>query len=162
MEDAAVHAVDGVFAANPMWGLVVGIIIIVSIVAIKLVPFYKEMKIEHEKNETEIERKRIDNEHQLEMERLDIERAREARKSEELAFRKEREIANASISQQFVDATNRSTAVIQALVQSMEVTNAQIEMSRDGSKRMGSQIQDIHVKVYDIDSTVEDIKSQLL
>lgn len=142
MEEAAVHAVDGL-AGAPHLIFVMGILIILAYLAIKLIPIWKDFK-----------QKQLDNDAKFRQAEIDIERDRELRKMEESKQRHEREKENAAIMSRSVDAQERSTVAMNEATAQIAVMNAQLEISHQGSARMGNVVDDMAVEIHDIHSVV--------
>lgn len=142
MEDAAVHAIDGL-VDYPALIFVLGVLLILSIFSVKAIPLWKELKTSQ-----------IESEDAFRKAQLDIERDRELRKMSEAKMRNERELETAAINARMVDAQERSTAAMAALSQQMAVMNGQLELSKDRSAQMGDQINTMAHQVHDIHGAV--------
>lgn len=138
MEEAAVHAVDGL-SGYPALVFVLGILAIISVLLIKIVPIWKELKSEQ-----------IDNDAKFKQSQIDIERDRELRKMEESKQRFEREKETAAIMSRSVDAQERSTVAINESTAQMAILVAKIELSQQGSISMRDTVDDMAVEVHDI------------
>lgn len=138
MEDAAVHAVDGL-AGTPNLIFVLGILVILAFVAIKVIPMWQKLK-----------QTQIDNDAKFRQAQIDIERDRELRKMEESKQRHEREKENAAIMSRSVDAQERSTIAINESTAQMAILAAKLEMSQQGSLSMRDTVDDMAVEVHDI------------
>lgn len=138
MEDAAVHAVDGL-AGTPNLIFVLGILVILAFVAIKVIPMWQKLK-----------QTQIDNDAKFRQAQVDIERDRELRKMEESKQRFEREKENAAIMSRSVDAQERSTIAINESTAQMAILAAKLEMSQQGSLSMRDTVDDMAVEVHDI------------
>ncbi len=138
MEDAAVHAVDGL-AGTPNLIFVLGILVILAFVAIKVIPMWQKLK-----------QTQIDNDAKFRQAQVDIERDRELRKMEESKQRFEREKENAAIMSRSVDAQERSTIAINESTAQMAVLATKLEMSQQGSLSMRDTVDDMAVEVHDI------------
>lgn len=142
MEDAAVHAIDGL-VDYPALIFVLGVLLILSIFSIKAIPLWKELKTSQ-----------IESEDAFRKAQLDIERDRELRKMSEAKMRNERELETVAINARMVDAQERSTAAMAALSQQMAVMNGQLELSKDRSAQMGDKIDVMSHQVNDIHGTI--------
>ncbi len=138
MEDAAVHAVDGL-AGTPNLIFVLGILVILAFVAIKVIPMWQKLK-----------QTQIDNDAKFRQAQVDIERDRELRKMEESKQRFEREKENAAIMSRSVDAQERSTIAINESTAQMAILAAKLEMSQQGSLSMRDTVDGMAVEVHDI------------
>ena len=132
VEEAAVHAVDGLTAFGPGWLFALGCLAILTGVAVKALPVWRDLKAAQ----------------------LDIERRREERKAEEARLRDERDRENASIASRQVDAQERSTAAMTAMTAQMAAMEQALEVSRRGSQQMRDQVGDMAHKVDEIHMTV--------
>lgn len=164
MEDAVVHAVDGL-SGVPELIFVLGILVILAVVAIKVVPKwgeFKQKKLDNEaeaerirlENEAEVERLRLANEAKYEEARLQIERERESRKLEEANQRFERDKEMTAIMARSVDAQERSNLVIADSNAQMAILNATLEASQSRSAAMGGKIDGMAVEVHDIHGAI--------
>lgn len=142
MEDAAVHAVDGL-AGTPNLIFVLGILVILAFVAIKVIPMWQKLK-----------QTQIDNDAKFRQAQVDIERDRELRKMEESKQRFEREKENAAIMSRSVDAQERSTIAINESTAQMAILAAKLEMSQQGSLSMRDTVDGMAVEVHDIHRAV--------
>lgn len=142
MEDAAVHAIDGL-VDYPALIFVLGVLLILSIFSVKAIPLWKELKTSQ-----------IESEDAFRKAQLDIERDRELRKMSEAKMRNERELETVAINARMVDAQERSTAAMAALSQQMAVMNGQLELSKDRSAQMGDKIDVMSHQVNDIHGTI--------
>lgn len=142
MEDAAIHAVDGL-VDYPALIFVLGVLLILSIFSIKVIPIWKELKSDQ-----------ITSEDAFRKAQLDIERDRELRKMSEAKMRNERELETVAINARMVDAQERSTAAMAALSQQMAVMNGQLELSKDRSAQIGDKIDVMSHQVNDIHGTI--------
>lgn len=142
MEEAAVHAVDGL-SSTPVFILVLGILAILSVVAVRALPAWKEFRT-----------RQLDIEADDRRARLDIERDRELRKMSEAKMRHEHEVEQAAINARMVDAQERSTAAMSALTQQMAVMNGQLEMSKERSAQMGDQIDAMSLQVHEMHGVI--------
>lgn len=131
MEEAAVHAVDGL-AGMPELIFVLGILAIISVLLIKTVPMYRDYK----------------------MKQLDLERDREFRKMEEFKQRSERDRENAVIMRASVDATDRSTVAINESTAQMAAMMAKLDVSQQGSASMKEAVDDMAIEVHDIHQVI--------
>lgn len=138
MEEAAVHAVDGL-SGYPALVFVLGILVIISVLLIKLVPIWQKLKS-----------KQIENDAKFKQSQIDIERDRELRKMEESKQRFEREKETAAIMSRSVDAQERSTIAINESTAQMAILVAKIELSQQGSISMRDTVDDMAVEVHDI------------
>lgn len=142
MEEAAVHAVDGL-AGMPELIFVLGILAIISIVLIKVVPMWRDIRQEQISNDAAIRNKQ-----------LDIERERELRKTAEGRQREQRERENAEIMSRSIDAQERSTIAINESTAQMAVLAAKLEISQQGSASMREAVDDMAVEVHDIHQVI--------
>lgn len=142
MENAAVHAVDGL-AGTPNLIFVLGILVILAFVAIKVIPMWQKLK-----------QTQIDNDAKFRQAQVDIERDRELRKMEESKQRFEREKENAAIMSRSVDAQERSTIAINESTAQMAILAAKLEMSQQGSLSMRDTVDGMAVEVHDIHQAV--------
>lgn len=142
MEEAAVHAVDGLSGA-PELIFVLGVLIIVVAVLYKVIPMWDRHK-----------QAQIDNDAKFRQAQVDIERDRELRKMEESKQRNEREKETASIMSRSVDAQERSTVAINESTAQMAVLVAKLELSQQGSLSMRDTVDDMAVEVHDIHKVV--------
>ncbi len=142
MEEAAVHAVDGL-SGTPALVFVLGLLTIMSIVVVKVLPTWREFKS-----------RQLDIDADDRKARLDIERDRELRKMSEAKMRHEHEVEQAAINARMVDAQERSTAAMAALTQQMAVMNGQLEVSKDRSARMGDQMDTVAHQVGEIHGVI--------
>lgn len=122
---------------------VLGVLAILSVVAVRALPAWREFKT-----------KKLDIEAEDMKARLEIERDRELRKMSEAKMRREREVEQAAINARMVDAQERSTAAMSALTQQMAVMNGQLEMSKDRSAQMGDQIDAMAREVHEVHGAV--------
>lgn len=132
MDEAAVHAVDGLAAFGPEWLFAIGALAIMALLAVRALPLWKELR---EKS-------------------LDIERRREERKAEEARMRDERDRENSAIASRQVDAQERSTAAMTAMTAQMAAMEQALKVSRHGSQKMRDQMGDMAHKVDEIHMTV--------
>lgn len=142
MEEAAVHAVDGLSGA-PELIFVLGVLVIVVAVLYKVIPMWDRHK-----------QAQIDNDAKFRQAQVDIERDRELRKMEESKQRNEREKETASIMSRSVDAQERSTVAINESTAQMAVLVAKLELSQQGSLSMRDTVDDMAVEVHDIHKVV--------
>lgn len=132
METAAVHYIDVIGGYGPAYLLVIGVLVILSILAIRYMPFWQKCK---EK-------------------RLDIESDREKRKTEADRMRAEHEAERAAIARSQVEAQERSTAAMNAMTQQMSIIEARLEASQHGSMAMRDKVDDMALEVHDIHTVV--------
>ncbi len=142
MEEAAVHAVDGL-AGAPEFLFVLGVLVILVAVLYKVIPMWDKHK------QTQLE-----NDAKFKQSQIDIERDRELRKMEESKQRFEREKENAAIMSRSVDAQERSTVAINESTAQMAVLAAKLELSQQGSLSMRDKIDDMSGEVHDIHQAV--------
>lgn len=161
MEEAAVHTADGL-AAEPML-LAVVVIAVAMIVAVVLITREqragkdKQLEMEAKNNEAQLKLQR-----EMDSKRLDLEQQREARKVEEQQHRAQTDAEMMALQRQTIEASNRSTAAIEAMSRLMDTHNTRLDMSQERSRAMGEQIQDVHATVHAIDNNVQDIADALL
>ena len=139
MEEATVHAVDGMAVSNPEYLLVLAILIIIAATIIKVIPIWRDLK-----------QSEIDNEAKYRQSQIDIERDRELRKMEESKQRFEREKETAEILSRSVDAQERSTIAINESTAQMAILAAKLEISQQGSMSMRDTMDDMATEVHDI------------
>lgn len=149
MEDAAVHAVDGL-AGTPNLIFVLGILVILAGVAIKAIPMWRDLRQKKLDADTELRKQQLDSDAKFRQAEIDIERDRELRKMEEAKQRHEREKENAAIMSRSVDAQERSTIAINESTAQMAILAAKLEMSQQGSMSMRDTVDDMAVEVHDI------------
>ena len=125
MDGALVHAVDALAGSGPGWLFAIGTLLIVAFVAIKAIPLWNEQKLKQ----------------------LGIEERREDRKAKEAEMRDERDRENAAIMARQVDAQERNTVVMQAVQEQLAVMNGQLDISHEGSRRMGEKVDLMAVQV---------------
>lgn len=142
MEEAAVHAVDGL-AGAPELIFVLGVLVIVVAVLYKVIPMWDRHK-----------QAQIDNDAKFRQAQVDIERDRELRKMEESKQRHEREKETAAIMSRSVDAQERSTVAINESTAQMAILAAKLELSQQGSLSMRNTVDDMAVEVHDIHKVV--------
>lgn len=142
MEEAAVHAVDGL-AGMPELIFVLGILAILSVLAAKVVPIWQKLK-----------EKRLDNDAKIRQAQVDIERDREFRKMEESKQRFEREKENATIMARSVAAQEQTNVVMAETNANLAVLSAKLEVSQQGSMSMRETVADVAVEVHDIHNAV--------
>lgn len=142
MEEAAVHAVDGL-AGMPELIFVLGILCIISLLLIKTVPMYRDFKV-----------KKLESENTFRQKQLDIERDRELRKMAEMKQRSERDKESAVLMQASVAAQERSTIAINESTAQMAAMMAKLDVSQQGSASMRETVDDIAVEVHDIHNAV--------
>ena len=126
------HLVDALATQGPVWLFVIGVLLIMAFVAIKAMPFWKEVKNRQ----------------------LDIESERERRKADEAKMRDERDRENAIIAARQVDAQERSTAAINGITAQMAVMNGKLEASQHGSQHMGETVETMAAQVHEIHGAV--------
>ena len=139
MEEAAVHTADGL-AAEPMLLAVVTIavaLIVAAVLIAREMRSGKEKQLEFEARSSEAQ---LNLQREVESTRLDLEEKREQRK---------------------IEASNRSTAAIEAMSRLMDTNNARLDMSQERSRVMGQQMQDVHATVHTIDNNVQEIADAL-
>lgn len=153
MEEAAVHAVDGL-SATPELVFVLGILVILSIVAIKVVPSWQKHRSKKIDIEDSYRKEQLKQEGEFKAAQLAIERDRELRKMSEAKMRHEHDVEQAAINSRMVDAQERSTAAMTALTQQMAVMNGQLEMSKERSSQMGETIDAVAHQVGEIHEVV--------
>ena len=66
-----------------------------------------------------------------------------------------------ALQRQTIEASNRSTAAIEAMSRLMDTNNARLDMSQERSRVMGQQMQDVHATVHTIDNNVQEIADAL-
>lgn len=161
MEEAAVHAADGLSTSPALLAAVVILValIVATVMIVREVRAGKEKQIEAEKEATQA---RLELEREMDMKRIEIEDKREARKAEETAQRIKDNAEMMSLQRQTIEATNRSTAAIEGMSRIIDTQNARLEMSADHSRTMGEQMQDVHTTVHAIDSNVQDLVDGLI
>ena len=132
MDEAAVHAVDGLAGSGPEWLFAIGALVIFAGVVIKVVPMVRDYKLKQ----------------------LDIAQEREKRKADEARMRDERERENTAISARQVEAQERSTVAMNAMTAQMAVMDSRLEASQDRSRRMGERMEGMAEKVDEIHSEI--------
>lgn len=132
MEQAAVHAVDGLAGSGPGWLFALGCLAILTGVVVKALPIWRDLKSAQ----------------------IDIERKREERKADEARMRDERDRENTAIASRQVDAQERSTAAMTAMTAQMAAMEQALEVSRHGSQQMRDQVGDMARQVDEIHMTV--------
>ncbi len=161
MEEAAVHTADGL-AAEPTL-LAVVVIAVALIVAVVLITREmragkdKQLDLEAKNNEAQLSLQR-----EMDAKRLELEEKRELRKVEEQQHRAQTDAEMMALQRQTIEASNRSTAAIEAMSRLMDTHNTRLDMSQERSRAMGEQIQDVHATVHAIDNNVQDIADALL
>lgn len=128
MEEAVVHAVDGLAGTGPEWLFAIGVLLILAGVTVKAVPMVRDYKLKQ----------------------LEIAQEREKRKADEARMRDERDRENTAISARQVDAQERSTAAMNAMTAQMAVMDSRLEASQHRSRQMGEQLDDMAGKVDEI------------
>lgn len=142
MEDAAVHAADGL-AAEPLLLLIAVLAVVlagVSVFVAKKWDSHRKMEIEG------------DNDYKLAQ--LKLEQDREARKAKEIEQRNAREKETAILIRQSVEAQERSTMAINESTVQMAAMMAKLDISQQGSKVMRDKVEDMAIEVHDIHTVV--------
>lgn len=98
---------------------------------------------------------------EVESKRLDLEEKREQRKIEEQQHRAHTDAEMMALQRQTIEASNRSTAAIEAMSRLMDTNNTRLDMSQERSRVMGQQMQDVHATVHTIDNNVQEIADAL-
>ena len=160
MEEAAVHTADGL-AAEPMLLAVVTIavaLIVAAVLIAREMRSGKEKQLEFEARSSEAQ---LNLQREVESKRLDLEEKREQRKIEEQQHRAQTDAEMMALQRQTIEASNRSTAAIEAMSRLMDTNNARLDMSQERSRAMGQQMQDVHATVHTIDNNVQEIADAL-
>ncbi|MCR2035032.1 hypothetical protein [Adlercreutzia mucosicola] len=161
LEEAAVHTADGL-AAEPMLLAVVVIavaLIVAAVLVSREIRAAKDKQLEVESNNN---REKLKLQREVEMQRLEIDRDREQHKIEDRQQRAKTDAEMMALQRQTIEASNRSTAAIEAMSRLMDTHNTRLEVSQDRSRAMGEQIQDVHATVHAIDNNVQDLADALL
>lgn len=138
MEEAAVHAADGL-AAEPLLLLIAVcavLLVLVGLYAVKSSNDNKKLQIEADTKFREKQQ--------------DIEQDREARKMEEAKQRNEREKENAVLMRASIEAQERSTVAINESTAQMAALMAKLEVSQQGSAAMKDTMDGVATEVHDI------------
>lgn len=137
MDEAATHLVDALAGSGPGWLFAIGVIVILAFVTVKVIPIWRDYK----------------------MRQLDIEADREKRKSEEIRLRDERDRENAAIAARQIDTQEQSNIVLHAVQEQLAVMNGNLDISHEGSRRMGETVTDMAHKVDEIHGVIIHHKS---
>lgn len=138
MDEAAVHAVDGLSSAPELLAVIL-VAVIIAGVFIKVIPLWDKHK-----------RMQIDNEAKFKQAQIDLNRDREFRKMEEQKQRVERDKENSVLMSRSIEAQERSTIAINESTAQMAVLAAKLEISQQGSISMRETIDDMATEVHDI------------
>lgn len=142
MEEAAVHAADGL-AAEPL-------LLLIAVCAVLLVA----LGLYVAKTSNDNKKMQIEADKEFRTKQLDIDRDRELRKMEEAKQRNEREKENAVLMRASIEAQERSTVAINESTAQMAALMAKLEVSQQGSAAMSDKIDDVAVEVHDIHRVV--------
>lgn len=138
MDEAAVHAVDGLSGAPELLAVIL-VAAIIAGVFIKVIPLWDKHK-----------RMQIDNEAKFKQAQIDLNRDREFRKMEEQKQRVERDKENSVLMSRSIEAQERSTIAINESTAQMAVLAAKLEISQQGSISMRETVDDMATEVHDI------------
>lgn len=140
-------AVEGLAASGPLWIFTLAVLCLLVFLVVKVYPGNKELRDKQ----------------------LDIEREREKRKADEARMRNERERENAAITQRQLDVLDQNTIVLKGLQTEMSTLIGMLDVSHEGSARMGKQVDEmgrqvdgIEVKVDRIGNQVSDIHHEVM
>lgn len=131
--DAFLQALSAsVFQFGPAYTLAIGLIAILAWIAVKAMPFMRE----------------------IQMKKLELEASREARKANEAQQLHERERERSELTARMIESQNRSNEVMEGLTTQIAVMNTSLEESKHRSRDMGhtvstaaEQIKEIHTVV---------------
>lgn len=138
MDEAAVHAVDGLSGAPELLAVIL-VAAIIAGVFIKVIPLWDKHK-----------RMQIDNEAKFKQAQIDLNRDREFRKMEEQKQRVERDKENSVLMSRSIEAQERSTIAINESTAQMAVLAVKLEISQQGSISMRETVDDMATEVHDI------------
>lgn len=129
---------------GPEFLFTIGILAILSYIAIKSIPAFKELRM-----------KRLDNEIAIEQRRLDLDERREMQKAEEHAKMLEREQEQQKLAIRQLEQGEIQTHAIEAQTVQLAALQASLEESKNRSRSMGDTIDDIHNKVTEMHTTIK-------
>lgn len=125
-------AIDSLAGNGPVWVFTIVVLVLISYVVIKALPFYRDYKTRQ----------------------LDIEEEREKRKAVEANMRHERERENAAIQARMVDAQEAQTAAVNGVQAQMALMNGKLEASQLGSSNMGKKVDTMATQVHEIHGAI--------
>lgn len=135
--------IDRLSVNAPEMLFVIGVLVLLTFIAVKSIPMIKELRI-----------RKIDKDSEIELQRLELEKLREERKAEERRIQEQLDRERIEISVRQVKLGETQARNTEAQITQLAALQASLDESKVRSRSMGETVEDTNTKVSEIHTIV--------